>query len=175
MKNTILFIALFCMSFYGFSQDTKYGVRAGLNISNLDFKDSPYNNNDHRNGFMIGFFGEFGLSKTVSIMPELQFSAEGAKREALRLDYLQVPVLFKFKLSEKIALGAGPQAGLKVHKTGDGIKNFAYSGVAGVEVKISHTLFVDARYTYGFSNIFEDYINAEAINTNIQFGLGFKF
>jgi len=175
MKNTILLFALFCISYQGFSQDTKYGVRTGLNISNLDFKNTPFNENTHRNGFMIGFFGEFGLSKTVSVMPELQFSAEGSKLESLKLDYLQVPVLFKFKLSEKFAIGAGPQAGVKIHKTTDGIKNFAYSGVAGVEFNISHQLFVDARYTYGFSNIFEDYINAEAKNTNIQFGFGFKF
>ena len=108
-------------------------------------------------------------------MPEIQFSPEGANEEVLHLDYIQAPILIKFRLSEKIKFGIGPQVGLKVHKEGDGAKNFAYSGVAGVEVKISHTLFVDARYTYGFSNIFEDYINAEAINTNIQFGLGFKF
>jgi len=176
MKNTILLIALFCMSYYGFSQDTKYGVRAGINISNIGFEDAPFDGNDHRNGFMIGFFGEYGLSKTVSIMPELQFSAEGAKRESLRLDYLQVPVLIKFKLGDKFSIGAGPQVGVKVHKHSDGINNFAYSGLAGLEYKISHSLFVDARYTYGFRNIFdEDLIDAEAKNTNIQFGFGFKF
>ena len=176
MKKIILLIVLLCISFYGFSQGTKYGVRAGLNISNLDFDDAPFHDNMHRNGFMIGFFGEYGLSKTVSLMPEIQFSAEGAKHESLRLDYLQLPVLFKFRLSDKIAAGLGPQVSLKVHEFEDGINNFAYSGVAGVEVKLSYSLFVDARYTYGFRNVFdEDLINAKAINTNFQFGFGFKF
>lgn len=163
------------LSFYGFSQGTKYGVRAGYNISNLDYKDTPIDVNKHRNGFAIGFFGEFGLSKAVAIQPEIQFSSEGAKKEEFQLDYVQLPVLFKFRLSEKFHFLAGPQAGVKVHKTLDGVKNFAYSGVGGLEFKISHTLFADVRYTYGFSNIFDDYVPAEAKNTNIQLAVGYKF
>jgi len=176
MKKTILLLVLLCISFYGFSQDAKYGVRIGYNISNLDFDDVPIDQNKHRNGFAIGFFGEYGLSKTVSLAPELQFSAEGAKHESLKLDYLQLPVLFKFRVSEKFAIGVGPQVSLKVHEFEDGINNFSYSGVGSVEFKISHSLFADARYSYGFRNIFdENLVDADAINTNIQLGFGFKF
>jgi len=175
MKKIILLIVLL-VSFFGFSQDAKYGVRAGYNISNLDFDGTPILKNMHRNGFMIGFFAEYDLSKTILFAPELQFSAEGAKHDALKLDYLQVPALFKFQISNKIALAVGPQVSLKVHKFEDGIKNFAYSGVGGIEYSLSYQLFLDARYTYGFSNIFdENLIDAKAINTNIQLGFGFKF
>ena len=66
MKKTLILAVLVGLStFYGFSQDTKYGVRAGLNISNMDFDPDATFENKHRNGFMIGFFGEFGLSKSV--------------------------------------------------------------------------------------------------------------
>ncbi|WP_242205839.1 porin family protein [Aestuariivivens insulae] len=176
MKKTLLLVLLVGFTaFYGFSQDTKYGVRAGLNISNMDFDPDATFSNQHRNGFMIGFFGEFGLSKSVAFAPELQFSSEGAKTKAFRLDYIQVPAVFKFRLSEKLYLGLGPQVGVKVHEHEDGIKNFAYSGVGGIEFKLSHTLFLDARYTYGFSNVLEDYMSFEGKNTNIQFGFGYKF
>ena len=176
MKKTLLLILLVaCVSFYGYSQGTKYGVRAGLNVSNMDFDPDATFRNDHRNGLMIGFFGEFGLSKSVAFAPELQFSSEGAKDDALRLDYIQVPAFFKFRLSEKFHLGFGPQVGIKVHETDDGIKNFAYSGVGGLEFKLTHTLFLDARYTYGFTNVFEDYVPFEGKNSTIQFGFGYKF
>lgn len=176
MKKTLLIAVILCFTaFYGFSQDTKYGVRAGINISNMDFEPDANFENKHRNGFMIGFFGEFGLSKSVLFAPELQFSSEGAKDEAIRLDYLQVPLYFKFKLGDKFHLGVGPQVGVKIHEYEDGIRNFAYSGVGGIEYKISHQLFVDARYTYGFSNALDDNQAFEATNTNIQFGFGFKF
>lgn len=176
MKKTLLLAVLIGFStIYGFSQGTKYGVRAGLNISNLDFKPDANFENKHRNGLMIGFFGEYGLSKGISLMPEIQFSSEGGKDEELRLDYIQVPVLFKFRLSEKFHIGAGPQVGIKVHEYEDGVKNFAYSGVGGIEFKLSHQLFLDARYTVGLANILEDNVGREATNSNIQFGFGFKF
>ncbi|WP_166966754.1 porin family protein [Yeosuana marina] len=175
MKKILLLVLILGCSFYGFSQSTKYGVRGGLNISNLNFDGNPMADNTHRNGFVIGFFGEYGLSNTVYIMPELQFSAEGAKPEPMQLDYIQMPVLFKFRLSEKLYFGAGPQVGLKINKVDDGVRNFAYSGVTGFEFKLSHMLFADARYTYGFSNIFDENLGIKATNSTIQFGVGYKF
>lgn len=176
MKKTLLLTLLVSfLSFYGFSQDPKYGVRAGLNISNMDFEPDANFQNKHRNGFMIGFFGEFNLSQTILLGPEIQWSSEGAKAEDLRIDYIQVPVLLKLKIGNKFHLGFGPQVGVKVHEYEDGFKNFSYSGVGGIEYKLSQQLFLDARYTYGFSNVLDDELAIEAKNTNIQFGFGFKF
>jgi opacity protein-like surface antigen len=171
----ILLTVLLGFSFYGFSQDVKYGVRGGYNISNLDFDNAYTIQNKHRNSIYIGFFSTISLGKTVSLMPELQFSAEGASNEDLHLDYIQAPIFLRFRLSEKIHIGAGPQVGLKVYKFEDNLKNFAYSGVAGIEYKITHMIFADARYTYGFSNIFDDNVGVSAKNTNIQIGVGYKF
>src|SRR6056300_909085 len=173
----ILLLTLLSFSFYGFSQNqdsqtvnttkapkksgstfqgVKYGVRAGYTISHLDFDGVPTMVNKHRNSFYIGFFADIGMSKTFSIVPELQFSPEGARAEVLNLDFIQMPVFFKFKLSEKFHAGLGPQIGLKVHKEDDGMKNLGYSGVAGLEYKINYGLFVEARYIYGLANVFDD-------------------
>lgn len=171
----ILLLTLLGVSFYGFSQDVKYGLRGGYNISNLDFEPDATFTNEHRNSFYVGFFAEIGLSKAVSLMPEIQFSPEGANEEVLHLDYIQAPILLKFKLSEKFNFGIGPQVGLKINKADDQAKNMAYSGVAGIEYKISYTLFADLRYTYGIRNVFDDYLPFEAKNSNIQIGVGYKF
>ncbi|NMH89491.1 porin family protein [Flavivirga algicola] len=176
MKKILLLAILFSFSIYGVSQDIKYGVRGGYNISNLDFDtNTTAFVNKHRNSIYLGFFANIGLSKAVALMPEIQFSAEGANAEPLHLDYIQAPIFLKFRLSEKIYLGVGPQVGIKVHKEGDGVKNFAYSGVGGLECKINYALFADVRYTYGFSNIFDDNLGVEAKNSNIQIGIGYKF
>jgi len=174
MKNIFLTLLL-VISFYGFSQEVKYGVRGGYSISNLDFEGNTPITNAHRNSFYIGFFGDMRLSKTVSLVPELQFSAEGAKVEVWQLDYIQAPILLKFRLSEKIHVGIGPQVGLKINKVDDAAKNMAYSGVAGLEYKLTHMLFADLRYTYGITNVFDDYLPFEAKNRNIQLGVGYKF
>lgn len=175
MKKLAVLAILLSLSFQGFSQSGTYGVRAGYTISNLDFKEIPTFENRHRNSFYIGFFGDFRLSNTVSIVPELQFSPEGANDENLHLDLLQMPILFKFRLNERWKLGLGPQVALKSHKTGDNMKNFHYSGAAGAEFKINQMFFVDLRYNYGFSNIFDDNLSLEAKNTNIQLGIGYQF
>ncbi|WP_406683668.1 PorT family protein [Seonamhaeicola sp. MEBiC1930] len=198
MKKLLLFTALLVFSLNGFSQEkvsdttkvseeksggfafqgVKYGVRGGYNISNLDFDDSSSNINTlnkHRNSIYLGFLANIGLSRTVSIVPEIQFSAEGGNDEKLHLDYIQAPIFLRFRLSEKVHIGAGPQVGLKVHKVDDQATNFAYSGVAGIEYKLSHALFADARYTYGFRNVFDEVSGLSAKNTNIQIGVGYKF
>ncbi|ULC58114.1 PorT family protein [Flaviramulus sp. BrNp1-15] len=201
MKKFLLLTILLCFSNYSFSQDkekdtkeieekkesvqekpeehsfqgVKYGVRGGYNISNLDIDGSPISENKHRNSIYIGFFANIGLSKTISLVPEIQFSAEGANAEPLNLDYIQAPILLRFRFSEKFHAGFGPQVGLKVHKYEDGMANFAYSGVAGVEYKVNYAIFVDARYTYGFRNVFDEKTGVTAKNTNIQIGVGYKF
>lgn len=171
----ILFLVFLGVSFHGFSQDVKYGIRGGYSISNLDFDTTPTLTNKHRNSFYIGFFGDVRLSKTVSLVPELQFSAEGAKVEVWNLDYIQAPIFLKFRLSEKVRFGVGPQVGLKINKVDDGVKNMGYSAVAGIEYKLSHMLFADVRYTYGITNVFDDTLPFEAKNTNIQIGIGYQF
>ena len=174
MKNTLFFLLL-SLSFLGFSQDVKYGIRGGYNISNLDFDTSYSKENKHRNSIYIGFFSNIGLGKIVSVVPEIQFSAEGARDEKLHLDYIQAPILLRFRLSEKVHIGAGPQVGLKIHKYEDGFKNLAYSGVAAFEYKLTYMLFADLRYSYGLSNVFDDNLSVSAKNTNIQIGVGYKF
>ena len=196
MKKILLLAILFSFSTYGFTQDkevaqvkdtvkvspnnsaskgVKYGIRGGLNISNLDFEEMTPFENKHRNSIFIGVFACIDLSQTMSLMPELQFSAEGGKAEPLNLDYIQVPILLRFKLSNKMHAGIGPQIGLKVHKVDDNANNMAYSGVAGVEYRINYALFVDARYTYGFRNVFDDNAGVSAKNRNVQIGVGYKF
>lgn len=175
MKKILLFVLVLVYSFYGFSQDAKYGVRTGLNISNLDFDGTSFPNNKHRNGFVIGFFAEYSLTNSINFSPELQFSAEGAKEEPLNLDYIQAPLLFDFKLSPKLFFEIGPQVSLKINKVDDGIRNFAYSGVGGFSYNITPMIFADVRYAYGFSNIFDEELGVKATNSNVQLGVGYKF
>jgi len=174
MRKTLLIIVILTCSFNVYSQDGLYGVRAGLNISNLDFDPSPSFSNKHRNGFAFGFFAEFELSDEFLLMPELQFSSEGAKDKSLRLDYIQAPILVKYRITDKIFAGIGPTIGVKVHEENDGIKNFALSGTLGAEYAITNTFFIDARYTYGFTNVIDKEASIKARNTNIQIGIGYK-
>jgi hypothetical protein len=158
-----------------FEPEFKFGVRGAYNISNLDFTPDPTFENNHRNNMAIGGFVEYFPSESFSMLAELQYSAEGGGNdEALRASYIQLPLLFKLHLGTNLSIGAGPQVGLKVWSYEDGFKNFAFSGVGGIEYMLSDILFIDARYTYGLTNILDNDSNFEAKNTNIQIGIGMK-
>ncbi len=176
MKSRLL--TLFCILTLslGFAQDTDFGVRAGFNISNLDFDPDATFVNQHRNGFAFAGFGDFGISDNFSVLVELQYSAEGGKADDLRADYLQIPILARLGIGDKIKIGVGPMVSLKTWKDQDAFSTFTFSGVGGLEYMITDELFVDARVHYGLSNILDEDSNGdiEAQNTTFQFGVGIK-
>jgi opacity protein-like surface antigen len=175
MKKFLLASVLVCFTTICLSQEIRYGVRGALNVSNLDFDPDASFNNQHRNGFAFAGFVDFGLSENVSLTTELQWSAEGGKDEAIRADYIQLPILLKLSVSDRLSFGAGPQIALKTWKNNDGFATFAFSGVFGAEYMITSELFVDARYSYGLSNILDkDLTDATAKNHVMQFGFGIK-
>ncbi|MBU2927209.1 porin family protein [Winogradskyella psychrotolerans] len=171
---------LFALVFISFtsivmSQDILYGVRGALNVSNLDFDPDANFENKHRNGFAFAGFVDFNLSDNLSLLTELQWSAEGGKERNLRADYLKLPILLRFSISDDLLLGVGPQVALKTWEYEDAFSTFVFSGVAGVEYMITDELFLDARYYYGITNILdEDLTDIEAKNHVIQFGFGIK-
>ena len=169
-----ILVMMLCLSF-GHSQGTSYGIRIGYNISNLDFEPDATFENKHRNGLAFAGFADIGLTETLSVMTELQYSAEGGKEEPLRADYIQLPIQLRFNLSSDLTIGVGPQVSLKTWKNNDGFSTFAFSGVGGIEYMITEELFIDARYSYGITNILdEDLTTDEAKNHNIQIGFGIK-
>lgn len=174
MKTYITLLAIMLTTVLA-AQDIKYGVKGGMSVSNLDYEDMPINTNEHRNGFVFGVFVEYGLSDRLSIVPELQFSGEGSNKEGFRNDYLNLPVILKHTFFDRVGLGLGPQVGLKVNKKNDGFKNLVFSGVGYVEFMITDEFAIDARYNYGFSNVFDDEPGfPEATNGVIQFGINYK-
>lgn len=64
-----------------FQTHVMFGIRGGITILNLDFEDAPFMENKHRNRMYLVVFADISLSNTISLVPELQFSGEGAKDE----------------------------------------------------------------------------------------------
>lgn len=174
-KSILITLACLAITAISFSQDALYGIRGGLNISNLDFKPDATFRNQHRNGFAFGAFVDYGITEKFAAYLEIQYSAEGAKGDDLRADYLQMPIMGRFAIGEKFLVGVGPMVSLKTWQEEDAFSTVAFSGIAGVEYMITGELFVDARIHYGLTNIIdEDISGLEAQNTTFQFGIGVK-
>lgn len=175
MKKYVFALVFISLTSIVMSQDIIYGVRGALNVSNLDFEPDADFENKHRNGFAFGGFADFALTKKLSLLTELQWSAEGGKDPEIRADYIKLPILLRFNLSDNLILGVGPQVALKTWEDTDGFSTFAFSGVAGLEYMITDELFFDVRYYYGITNILDqDLTDLEAKNHVMQFGFGIK-
>ena len=125
MKNlkTILALVLLTSSIQvTFSQTTtdtskpKFGVKGGVNFSNLYTEDVEDNN--VLTGFNLGVFAKLPITQTFAIQPELAYTTKGAELEynnafvngtsTFKLNYLELPVLLVVNLSENFNIHGGP-------------------------------------------------------------------
>ena len=197
MKMTILIVA----SFFGIASATaqsdktgfEFGVRGGVNFATIANENSNLDSPDERTSFYAGLVAELPLQERFSLQGEVFYSGQGFDRNIplvnekveYQADYIQVPLLAKFYIVEGLSIAAGPQFGFKVneeidYKPGsdngdintDSLNTFDMQGTAGLEYKFGNGLFVQGRYSYGFSDLVED----SSIHTSVfSAGLGYMF
>lgn len=121
MKKLVL-LAVALLGFGFANAQIKFGAKAGLNLSTL--ATSSYST-DAKVGFHIGGFAEIKIADKFALQPELLLSLQGGKTSS-RYDYffenyysentrdllyLNLPVMAKFYVIEKLSVEAGPQVG----------------------------------------------------------------
>ncbi len=163
-KNIFTAVAVFAFGFAN-AQETKFGVKTGLNIANLS---GDVEGASSLVGFQIGGFAEFKISDKFAVQPELMYSAQGGKQSysesssgysysaesKIKLSYLNVPVMAKYYAAPKFSLEFGPQIGFLLSAKQD----WSESGT-------------DGSYS-GSEDIKKD---AESINFGLNFGAGYDF
>jgi hypothetical protein len=92
-------------------------VRFGLNYSSISGDDFQY-----RPGFYAGIQKNVQLSTTsdkVTFEPGIYYSLQATQTKSSRttFHYLQVPMMFNFKLGEHVGLLIGPQPGMMFRAT----------------------------------------------------------
>lgn len=141
MKKLILLVMLAAgMSVVSKGQESGFGIRAGLNLSNLrgDFKDAVDGSDvKMKAGFHVGVIYDWGISESFYIQPGLYYNMKGVKAEdkeessyksTYNLSYLEVPVLASYRIAlsdrAKWQINAGPYfavgVGGKLKYEGDG-------------------------------------------------------
>lgn len=193
MKKIVLFLGiLFCVQTNAQSSKREegivLGVKGGLNMSNFmgDIKDQSMRTSVH-----LGLLAEIIVSDNFSVQPELLYSGQGSSDKSapgfrrIKLDYITLPVLGKFGLTDKLSFEAGPQLGFLVsskYKTDEtnnkieGIKTLDFGLNAGLEYELSNGVIFQGRYNLGLTDtgITGD-SNKRASNSVIQFSIGYLF
>jgi hypothetical protein len=180
-----------------FSQDMEIGIKAGINFANQPTSTSMPVSRD----FLVGFHGGGYFSKTFTkhsgFQLEALYSVQGHQERSdalgldlfFRINYINIPMLYKYKLSEKISLHAGPQFGIQVRATNtvtpsgsspssidatDQYHAFDWGIAAGGTVELANNFNLTLRYTQGITNYNKDDSNYTAVNTNIQVSAGYR-
>ncbi|MEL4307818.1 porin family protein [Joostella sp. CR20] len=207
----LFFIAVAALGFATttYAQEISYGVKGGTNFSNLSGDNGGIDN--YRVGLYGGVFAEFGLTDRISIQPEVLYSSQGAhetfktfdaagvtsEEYTMRLEYLNVPVMFKYEIYNGLNVQVGPQIGFllnaeqRVEAGNNGytvydetvnineyITDVNFGVNFGLGYEFNNGLFFDGRYNLGVTNIAqEDNLpsGTEFKNHTFQVGVGYKF
>jgi hypothetical protein len=175
----VLFV-LICVAVSGVSQaQFTVGAKGGLNFSSIVGKD--VDGYKMKVGFHLGGYAQIPLKGKFSAQPELYYSNQGAKwgdDGKTVLNYLQIPVLAKYKDASGFFAETGPQLGvlLSANDTYDGekedikeyLKKSDFSWVFGAGYQVTAKLGVYARYNLGFTKWYD-----EEKNSLIQLGVNY--
>ncbi len=166
------------------AQQTNFGIKAGYNSSSVQISDGA--DYDSKSGLHVGGLAHIHVTSHFAVQPEILFSCQGGERpnSKLRLDYINVPILGQYMISDGFRLQTGPQIGFLVsaeQKVGDleididdsfNAVDFSWSFGAGYI--FSSGVGIDARYNLGLNNVSDD-SDFEAKNRVFQVGLFYQF
>ncbi len=208
MKKSILAIAIAFLGINAASaqESPLFGIKGGVNFSNF-YGDgiNQYNDPNGRTSFNLGLLAEIPVSDKFSVQPEVLYSGQGydiadrndANDIEYQLDYINVPVLAKYYVTDGLALEAGPQVGFLVNSeidynpsntndnnsislNEDQFNKLDLSVALGASYKFRGGFFLSGRYNLGLSDIYDDsannfFANADAKHSVFQGGIGFMF
>lgn len=185
MKNLVLLstIAMFAITNLINAQNVDIGLKTGLNISNFTGGDANRNN---LFDFHIGGLAEFKINEKFSLQPELLYSRQGSEAEnslKIKVDYLAIPIMAKYYLSEKFSVEAGPQLSFLVNDKAEfndssipdaevDAASFDFGLNIGFGYSINTHLIAQVRYNYSITTVVE---NPDIKNSVFQISTGYKF
>lgn len=161
------------------SHNNGFGIKAGFNLTSLHGKEKgAYKDLESLKTYHAGAYAQFRISDKFSFQPEILFSRKGFKaqsfdpmngqpsgiKEETRLNYLQVPLLLVYNITDNISVHAGPQhstiMSIRYQGQEHDVSNAAfgkleYGVVGGIEARIGPAR-LGARYDLGLSDIYNN-------------------
>jgi len=193
MKKLLVIACVFIAS-YGYAQDLKFGVKAGLNLSNIVGDDVEDTN--MKAGIYLGGFLNTSLNDRLSFQPELIYSRQGWTENpgeadlTFKMSYINIPLLLKMSLgaSDKVHIYAGPQLGFLVNSEleadagygtstqdiEDSTNKVDFNLNFGISFVGNDDMSFDIRYNRGLSKLDEIY-DLKVYNSTFQFGVAYSF
>ena len=202
MKKIILTTLIAVLAIVSVSAQATFGIKGGVNFASI------LNENiagvKGRTSFHAGIVTEIETSSTTSVQVEIVYSGQGfsyegglieiedVPKDTYKLNYLNIPFVFKYYVNDEFSVEVGPQVGFLLSaKTDEGdIKVDKYFTAAsfdllfGLAYKFDNGFNLSARYNLGLTDIWKGptinpgypyYYQYGKVNGVVQLGLGFYF
>jgi len=190
-KKIALISSFIAISFFGMSQGFHMGVKFGTDIQKIN---GASFSEKFAFGYHLGGFAELKLSKSITIQPELYYSAvkldtgnafsqtyNSITLSKLKFGYLNMPLILSIKTGEKMAVQLGSRYGILVDKNlslknnvESAFKKGDFSVLAGIQFNLSK-IKIYGRYQIGLNNINDISGSSETWKSqSIHIGLGLR-
>ncbi len=204
-KITLSLVFLIIAISTAIAQDNfSFGPKIGVDYTHFWGKNSI---NGGKISYQIGAFFEKGLSNKFAIAPEIVFASQGpivdgAKilsntdilhtKNTYHLNYINIPIIFKYYVTTNLSIDFGPQIGINVYgkctmKDENDIsttvdanaKKFDFGLGLGATYNFTEKIFIQARYTMGLTEakkyLVLGFFKVEEKNGNAQISIGYRF
>lgn len=185
MKKLWIVTLIGLMSTIGYGQGIDFGIKAGVNFATL----TDATGLDNRTGFVGGIFVGGKLGDKLGIQADLLYSQQGGEFNAgdFDLNYVNVPVVLKYFVTDKLHIHGGPQFGILIDDNAQtvigqtinkiGTNDTDISGIIGVGLDLPLGIRADARYNFGLTDVPDapELGLTKGKNSVITLSLGYSF
>ena len=201
IMKKLLLIAVISVTSIGmcYSGPISYGLKGGINFSNLGGSDWDVNSY-YKTSFHGGLFLDISLLGLVGVETGAYYSRKGyvdithieegviLQESDYTYNYIDIPVLLRIKPIPFVSLFAGPQASFFLNQSNviidaDGNEStdnmeydfnaFDFSVVVGTHTNLPFGVFITASFDIGLLPIYAD--NSKIYNRVIKVSMGYKF
>ncbi len=165
MKKLLTLLLLFLISSVS-AQGLDFGLKLGFNFANV----SGIDDFQQRTGLSAGLFAGARLGDKLGFQIDALYSQQGAEVgntysdivQDFNLDYISIPVVVKYYLSDNLNIHAGPQMGILLNdetsvlnQTFDAIEadTLDWLGTLGIGLDLPLGLRAEARYSFGLTRV----------------------
>lgn len=170
MKKLLLVAVIAVFGLFNVNAQSEFGVMAGYANITAKGKYMGTSVSQSESGFFIGGVADFTISDQFHIQPEVLYA------NASDVNFLYIPILAKYMVSEEFGILAGPQANLILDEVGDGYNSFGLDLTLGGNYKITDNFFIEARYGFELTNrISEGGSDFKTSYNTLHIGVGYMF
>ncbi len=148
------------------AQALDFGVKLGFNFANV----SGIEDFEQRTGLSAGFFAGARLGDKLGLQVDALYSQQGAEVgqtysdivQDFNLDYISIPVVVKYYITENLNIHAGPQLGILLNDETSvvgqvfdniGTDSVDWLGTLGLGLDLPLGLRAEARYSFGLTRV----------------------